>query len=389
MLYAKLSSDRSTFCVSQSAWVHARITDLRVYRYILNTIFEGVYLLDAQRRVTFWNQAMANATGISRQAAQGRTILDLGILTPEEWQQYSEEIEKVRKDSSAETFLGKPQRKNIKRPNGNTIPVEVTIIPEFSVVKEQRQLQGLVSIVRDLTLQEKHEQELVTTQLALLAHEEKNVLSLIKSSLVRLRSPSSTAAEREKINNDIDQQIELGTKQSKEMLEYAKAELRLEPFSVAMNLQSMVSDYQKEAKEKQIFLKSVFAADIPTVLLGDNTKFWQIFSNLISNALRYTPAGENRNVIVSVQRTQNEDPDCCELMFEVTDEGLGIAQEDFLTIFELGYRAQAVRHGIEGNGYGLAIVKRYVELFGGHISVESTLGKGSKFTVTLRFGYLQ
>jgi signal transduction histidine kinase len=102
-----------------------------------------------------------------------------------------------------------------------------------------------------------------------------------------------------------------------------------------------------------------------------------VFLNLIGNAVKYTPEGGH--VHVSITRHNNK-----EAAVKVADSGVGIPERDLPHLFEEFFRAANVKEaGIVGTGLGLSIVKDLVVRYGGHITVQSVVGEGSTFTVTL------
>jgi len=108
----------------------------------------------------------------------------------------------------------------------------------------------------------------------------------------------------------------------------------------------------------------------------DPEKFYQVYTNLLSNAIKYS--GESRNIFIRLFRNHDS------VITEVEDEGIGIAKEDQLKIFDEFYRVE--NHGsgnITGTGLGLTVVREIVEAHHGKIKVESEIGKGSKFSVIL------
>ena len=109
-------------------------------------------------------------------------------------------------------------------------------------------------------------------------------------------------------------------------------------------------------------------------LLSDKKLLRQIFINLISNAVKYTPA--DKNVYISFE----EQPEL--IILRVEDEGIGIPEEDFSTLFEPFMRSKNIGK-IKGTGLGLPILKRAVELLGGRIDFASKLNIGSTFNVYL------
>ncbi|MCR4315732.1 MAG: ATP-binding protein [Planctomycetes bacterium] len=122
-------------------------------------------------------------------------------------------------------------------------------------------------------------------------------------------------------------------------------------------------------------VKTVIEQGMPKVLL-DGQKILQVFTNLISNAIKYSPSGGE--VLVNVWTGGGE------LFFSVKDQGLGILKENQEKVFERFFRVDAsMSSEIEGTGLGLAIVKLIVELHGGAIWIESEVGKGSEFIVRM------
>ena len=108
----------------------------------------------------------------------------------------------------------------------------------------------------------------------------------------------------------------------------------------------------------------------------DVSKMSQVFYNLIDNAVKYTPDGGN--ISVSLVREGKQ------AVWRVRDNGVGIPEEDLPHVFERFYRVDKARsRETGGTGLGLSIVKQITALHGGEVTVESTLGHGSAFTVTL------
>jgi signal transduction histidine kinase len=114
------------------------------------------------------------------------------------------------------------------------------------------------------------------------------------------------------------------------------------------------------------------------VILATPGQMRQLVHNLIENAIKYTP--ENGSVRIAVGAEPVEGRTVARL--RVSDTGIGIPPEHHARVFERFYRIDP-SHNIPGTGLGLAIVKEIVEAFGGDISLESTAGEGSTFTVTM------
>lgn len=127
--------------------------------------------------------------------------------------------------------------------------------------------------------------------------------------------------------------------------------------------------------KKNIDFKFEYSDNIPKVLLGDSDKIKRILINIISNAAQNTNSGE---IIFKVQAVKNGSK--CRLIMSVSDTGKGIAKSELNTIFN---RYERVNNEKGSNGLGLAIVSSLVSLMGGKVDVDSELGKGSTFTITI------
>ena len=145
---------------------------------------------------------------------------------------------------------------------------------------------------------------------------------------------------------------------------------------------SLVEIFEDEAKKKNItyhFRMNVEHGHI----LTDITKVKEILVNILSNAIKYTPDGGS--VMVNVDELPCDEPGYMIVRTRVSDTGIGMSKEYLTKIFESFTREQnTTKSKIAGSGLGMSIVKKYVDLLGGTIEVESELGKGSTFTVTLK-----
>ena len=119
-------------------------------------------------------------------------------------------------------------------------------------------------------------------------------------------------------------------------------------------------------------------------LIGDSVRLLQILNNLISNALKYTPAGGK--ISVKVEELQQSTPKYAKISFEVRDNGIGMSSEYLARIYDSFSREESsITNRIQGTGLGMAIVKTIVDLMGGSINIQSAKGKGSCFKVVLGF----
>lgn len=170
-----------------------------------------------------------------------------------------------------------------------------------------------------------------------------------------------------------------------DVLDYSKIEAgHLEIRPVDFNLHYMVEDVHQlltgRAKEKHLELSTIIESDIAPFWYGDVTRISQVLNNLVGNAIKFTDDG-HVDIYVSLE-------DENQVMFEVSDSGIGISPQEMETLFDAFTQASGGLGVKGGTGLGLAISKRIVEAMGGTLNVESEVGQGSRFwfTVPLELG---
>lgn len=165
-------------------------------------------------------------------------------------------------------------------------------------------------------------------------------------------------------------------------IEAGRMEVEHVRFGLTELLAEMGALYETQARTRSIQWILQVADDVPAIAEGDPGRLRQVLGNLISNALKFTPRGGQVQVSASVQQAPGEKRRL--LRLQVTDTGVGIAARHQAAIFEAFTQADAStarRYG--GSGLGLTICAKLVKLMGGRIDLESALGAGSTFTVTL------
>ena len=146
--------------------------------------------------------------------------------------------------------------------------------------------------------------------------------------------------------------------------------------------QTLFEIFGDEAKKKNIALHYTINVEHEHILT-DTTKVKEIFVNILSNAIKYTPPGGS--VMINVDELVCDESGYMMVRTRVSDTGIGMSQDYLTKIFDAFTRERnTTKSKITGSGLGMSIVKRYVDLLGGTIDVESEPGKGSTFTVTLK-----
>ena len=170
-----------------------------------------------------------------------------------------------------------------------------------------------------------------------------------------------------------------------DILDFSKIEAgKMDIVPVEYNLDSLINDCQNmmygRVQDKGLEFKLNCDENIPSVLFGDEVRIRQIIINLLTNAVKYTPAGK---VTLTVSYEANGD-DSIILMFAVSDTGIGISEDDQKHLFESFKRFEEKKNrNIEGTGLGLALVSQLTNLMEGNVSVSSVSGEGSTFSVAI------
>jgi two-component system, OmpR family, sensor histidine kinase BaeS len=231
------------------------------------------------------------------------------------------------------------------------------------------------SMAEQLEKKEKSRKQL----LADVAHELRNPLSIVQGNLeawldgVIKPTPEQIASvydETVLLNRLISDLRELS------LAEAGQLKLHVETTELKDIINAEVTGFQARCQEKSISLVSEVIDGLPAINV-DRDRIRQVLHNLLENALRYTPA--EGSIIVKADLDENR-----QIFVSVSDSGSGIDKADLPYVFDHFYKADKSRQrGYGGAGIGLALVKKYVELHGGKVYVESEIGKGSVFHFTV------
>jgi two-component system phosphate regulon sensor histidine kinase PhoR len=216
------------------------------------------------------------------------------------------------------------------------------------------------------------------------SHELKTPLAVIKSSVETLldgaaEDPEARTAFLDQVAREADRLADL----IKDMLSLSKIEsgtLGLEPRGVALGkaITDCVERHHPRADAKTLTMVEKPPTDVPAdvAVWADPDALRQVLDNLVDNAIKYTPNGGR----ITVRWGANTDT----VSFEVEDTGIGIPDTDVNRVFERFYRVDKARDRAQGStGLGLSIVKHLVQAMRGQVRVNSKLGKGTTFRVTL------
>lgn len=173
-----------------------------------------------------------------------------------------------------------------------------------------------------------------------------------------------------------------------DILDYSKLEagqvtIESLPFNVREELENVISLFQKVSEQAEVSLKLDIDDKVPPYLEGDPTRIKQILTNLVSNAIKFTPKGGT--VVLSLKTQNGDEPKSLEFyQFSVSDTGIGISKENQKNLFQSFSQADmTITRKYGGTGLGLSICYSLTSLMSGNISLESTEGKGTTFYATI------
>lgn len=269
----------------------------------------------------------------------------------------------------------------VKAPEG-----ERWLLPRATpVYAEQGGVQGATVILQDVTRLRRFD-ELKNDLVATVAHEFRTPLTSLRMAVhlclegvvgpVTDKQAELLHAAREdceRLQAIIDDLLDLAR------LQAGRIEMRKQLISVANLVEGAVAEQRAAAQAQGVSLKAELATLAPEKIQADPERLALVFSNLISNAIRHTPAGGT--VTVRVREEQSRTRLGAAARFEVEDTGHGISPEFQREIFGKFFRVPGAAHG--SAGLGLSIAKEIVEAHGGEIDVESAPGRGSLFYFTL------
>ncbi len=262
------------------------------------------------------------------------------------------------------------------------------------------QIIGSIGILFDLTERKKMEQELANAKLtadrarlaerqflAHMSHEIRTPINAVIGMAHLLDETQPDATQKEYINSlrfsadsllgIIDNILDLSK------IDASEIEFEEKPFDLDYLLKSLLLAFQYKIEEKDIQIFASVDPAIENIVIGDPTRTNQILTNLLGNALKFTEKG----MISLTAKLIGKSVGKYEIEFKIRDTGIGIPEGKLETIFEYFKQADVqINRKFGGTGLGLTIVKQLVEMQGGAIRVESRLGHGSDFIVSLTFG---
>jgi two-component system phosphate regulon sensor histidine kinase PhoR len=326
---------------------------------ILGSMLEGVAVVNASERLLFANRGFAEILELDVPPQSGRALVEVVRQT--------ELIEAVRR------VLGGAPRVEAEIITGT---LRQHFFAATVAAVRAGETSGAVIVLHDITDLRKLER-VRRDFIANVSHEFKTPLTAIQGFAETLLAGAvDDPQNRGRFLGIILEHSRRLARLTDDLLKLSKMdadrlELEIRRLSVSQLIESCLETAQHRAAEKDIRISVNIAEHLPEIA-GDRRQLAEVLQNLLDNATQYTlPGGQ---IMVSAETSD------AEVIFTVSDTGIGIPQADQPRIFERFYRVDAARsREVGGTGLGLAIAKHLVEVHGGRIWVESEVGQGSQF----------
>jgi PAS domain S-box-containing protein len=313
------------------------------------------------------NEAFLQMTGYTQEDVHSRTLNRVKLTPPEQAPLFERALQEI-----ATRGQHTPFETELICQDGSRLPVVVG-----SVTFQERSRQ-IIGFVLDNSARKELEQR-KDAFISMASHELKTPLtalklqtSLLHRQLAKQGIPASAPALAR-----METQINKVTRLVDELLDVSKIQAgRLEYVRETVDLDALLKEITETMQQSSPSHRIVVRGTVGTSLMGDRDRLGQVFINLISNAIKYSPGAET----IEIDLSSSKDA----VIIQVRDHGLGIPRELRDKIFDRFYRVtDPKQQAIHGLGMGLYIVAEIVKGHGGTITVDSAVGKGSTFTVTL------
>ncbi len=359
----------------------ARTDDSEAYfRHLLELAPDAMVIIDERGKIAIANEQAEKMFGYKRSEMLGQPV---EMLLPERLRRVHVGHRSGYALEPRLRPMGQGQDLLARRKDGTEFPVEISLSPVKSDIGR-----FVSSVIRDVTLRKRMETEIIAARQEALRANKANSAFLAAASH-DLRQPVQAlsllnGALRRTVTDEralqmIDSQqhsLTAMTNLLNSLLDISRLDAgavtpELEDFPVNRLIDRLSDEFSRQAQHKGL---EFTACGCATVVNSDPNLLAEIIQNFVSNAVRYTDSG-------SVSLKCSEEAGAC--VIRVSDTGIGIADDQYDEIFREFHQCKAPGASKEGFGLGLAIVKRLADLLGLELNVESRIGRGSTFSVSL------
>jgi two-component system phosphate regulon sensor histidine kinase PhoR len=353
---------------------------------IINTMGEGLFSVNQNMEIVFFNPAAEEITGYNFREAIGKKCATIfNCPDADECCSLTAELAPDPKQKIVREYV-------LERKDGSTVPI---IKSTRFLVTAEEEIMGKVEVFRDIS-QEKDLEQKNADFISMVIHDLKNPLTTITicDKIVLNETLGKIDEDLTRLLQNIESSANHLLNQVNELLDISKLDSGLMEFKrqrIDMNDVMEISMHTQRviSRQKKIDIEKDFAAERYPIM-GDKDYLMRVMINLIGNAIKFTPShGKIRVVARDIPHLEPGFPTSPQLeeaenilKISIVDNGTGIPEEDLPTIFEKYRRVRGTTE-IEGSGLGLYIVKVIIEGHGGHIWLEDTSRQGSTFTILL------
>lgn len=330
-------------------------------RAILDGMSEGVLVLDNEGRIVMMNAAL-RAMLLVGSDVKGRLLVE--AVRHAELHDFAKKARELRGNTTKELDLPGLQPRRL-------------LVQTTPIADEAQELLAVFVDVTDLRRLENLRRDFVAN----VSHELRTPVTAVRSAAETLRTAMTEDPSRAgRFVDIIDRNAQRLHELIEDLLELSRLEsnqfqLKKETVDVYETANLVASLFRERAEKKKVKL-IVKAGQKPVELRTDQRALEQVLTNLVDNAIKYCPAGST----IAINADEKEES----TLVRVEDDGPGIDPKHLPRLFERFYRVDAGRsRDVGGTGLGLSIVKHLAEAMGGEVDVESAVGRGSKFTLTL------
>jgi PAS domain S-box-containing protein len=349
---------------------------------LLRAVGEGVVEVDGRQRVLGANRACLQILGEEESALVGRSLLEL----------FGVERKPEMEDLLARFLAAPDQPSQTIQVRTRKRVVRVTLAPVmlgdsqpgcFVILRDVTDLAGKIEDLSNLNRRLQEMDRMRSELLTMVSHDLHTPLTAIKGSLDVLMHENVGVELTQELLGIARKNADRLFRMVSDILDLARIEAgrfrqRREAFDLGSCLRGTLDRLQHLAKDKGIHL-GLTLPEVVAPILADGLRMEQVFTNLLGNALKFTPRGGTIDILVEDRGT--------EFLVRVTDSGIGIPAEHLDRIFDRFYRVPLPAGAeVEGTGLGLTICKAVLEEHGGGISVESKIGQGTTFFLTIPKG---
>lgn len=347
---------------------------------ILNNIGDGILVVDTKEKILLVNNKLCEMLGYTAEELQGTNLEDVIKIKSADNKTVLHRSRPLiraleKKETTSTSSIG--GYVNYKRKDGSFFPGATSATP----VMVNEKVIAAVEVIRDVT-RERDVDRMKTEFISLASHQLRTPLSAMRWYLEMLLAGDAgkLTKEQKQFVENVDQSNTRMIALVNSLLNVSRIEsgrIIVEPVATDIGelLAGVIQEIMPQVEEKKIALVTSIHPGLPAVMT-DPRLLRNVYMNLLTNAVKYTPsAGE---VTIFVSKTETD------LVTQISDTGYGIPEKEQPKLFEKFFRAtNVVKLETDGNGLGMYLVKAVVDSLGGTISFKSTEGKGTTFWVSL------